>query len=533
MFRKLVCIVVIGCVLSLSMGLAAPSPALASTTLYVDPSGAGDAYTTIQSALDAAQPGDQVLISSGTYQEQLVMSGSGTVNDRITITAEGTVTLYGNIKITGSYVTVNGLNLLGERPDSTYVSGGGVKVQGDHVHVTQMDIRNFNSVAIYFDKTSSHGYAADNYIFNSASGFRVTSHAIIERNEIDSLNLHGNHEAPGDYFRVFGSNIIIRDNYGHGTVKGPHMGPAHVDFFQSWDNDEIEVKNVLIENNTFTSWAHQGLMLENDEHGASGIYYISDWTVRNNIFAGYESWGISAGKAGGGIPNMLVENNTFVARDLAEGGGYFGVMFVGSGGSGTVRNNILMNHTDKSSGALSGATMDADYNLYYDTVIPSSPGANSIINADPLFYDVESFDFRLNSSSPAIDSGVARSGYDYDRVGEPRPAGIGWDMGAYEHQSMIRLYAEDFEDGVADDWDAVSGTWDITATAASNKVYNAHSTDALARSVVGGHIWDDYEVKATVQVDGWGSTTYRTVGLLARYNDSDNYYPSLMKLQAS
>jgi hypothetical protein len=67
-------------------------------------------------------------------------------------------------------------------------------------------------------------------------------------------------------------------------------------------------------------------MLENDKIRATGVFYIRDWTVRNNVFAGYRSWGICGGKKGGGIPNLNVENNTFVALP----GTPYGVGFVGT-----------------------------------------------------------------------------------------------------------------------------------------------------------------------------------------------------------
>ncbi|MBI5544953.1 MAG: hypothetical protein HY901_13770 [Deltaproteobacteria bacterium] len=63
------------------------------------------------------------------------------------------------------------------------------------------------------------------------------------------------------------------------------------------------------------------------------------------------------------------------------------------------------------------------------------------LSADPLF--VSETDFHLQASSPAVDSGMAPSvdatfqalyglSVAVDRDGRPRPAGLGWDRGAYE-----------------------------------------------------------------------------------------------------
>src|SRR5690242_7121652 len=59
--------------------LAAADRALAATTLIVGPpSCAGASYTTIQSAVDAASPGDTVQVCPGTYPEQVAISATKT-----------------------------------------------------------------------------------------------------------------------------------------------------------------------------------------------------------------------------------------------------------------------------------------------------------------------------------------------------------------------------------------------------------------------------------------------------------------------
>ena len=71
-------------------------------------------------------------------------------------------------------------------------------------------------------------------------------------------------------------------------------------------------------------------------------------------------------------------------------------------------------------------------------------GAGSIAN-DPMMLDLSGGDFRLGALSPAVDNGIADSVYTTfqslygidirkDKDGNPRPAGLNWDMGAYEAQ---------------------------------------------------------------------------------------------------
>ena len=75
-------------------------PEARATTLYVGGGGPGN-YTTIQSAIDAAVPGNTIFVYNGTYNENLVV-------DRT-------------------------LSLVGENRDSTLINGGGF---GDTIHVT-------------------------------------------------------------------------------------------------------------------------------------------------------------------------------------------------------------------------------------------------------------------------------------------------------------------------------------------------------------------------------------------------------------
>lgn len=88
-----------------------------------------------------------------------------------------------------------------------------------------------------------------------------------------------------------------------------------------------------------------------------------------------------------------------------------------------------------------GTTVHADYNLFHEfgTVYVGSamsPGANDMLDADPLFSNAL---LELTGSSPAIDAGTpgvsggpAIPAEDYD--GTARPQGASYDIGAHEYQ---------------------------------------------------------------------------------------------------
>ncbi|WP_127584429.1 heparin lyase I family protein [Paenibacillus koleovorans] len=84
-------------------------------------------------------------------------------------------------------------------------------------------------------------------------------------------------------------------------------------------------------------------------------------------------------------------------------------------------------------------------------------------------------------------------------------------------------YAETFEDNTATDWAPIEGGWSVITDGAV-KAYNAPSTSAMARSIVGNNTWTNYNAEARVKINAWAASGDRSVGLLARYSNPSNYY---------
>jgi hypothetical protein len=104
---------------------------------------------------------------------------------------------------------------------------------------------------------------------------------------------------------------------------------------------------------------------------------------------------------------------------------YYGAKFDKEEISGPilVQNNIFYNSksTDIKWGASPQGVITFDHNLYSDT--------------NPKFVNPSGGDFHLQSSSPAIDAGVAIPDVDDDYDGVSRPQGAGYDIGAFEYSS--------------------------------------------------------------------------------------------------
>ncbi len=56
------------------------------------------------------------------------------------------------------------------------------------------------------------------------------------------------------------------------------------------------------------------------------------------------------------------------------------------------------------------------------------------LTGDPRFVSVTGRDFRLQAGSPAIDAGLTLSVVLNDLLGDLRPQGLGYDIGAYEYR---------------------------------------------------------------------------------------------------
>ncbi|MGG1552711.1 family 16 glycoside hydrolase [Paenibacillus ferrarius] len=88
----------------------------------------------------------------------------------------------------------------------------------------------------------------------------------------------------------------------------------------------------------------------------------------------------------------------------------------------------------------------------------------------------------------------------------------------------VKLLSDDFESGAASGWTAASGTWSVI-TDGSTKVYNQSSTaTGGATAYIGDSAWQHYAVSAKVKADAFDAGNYAGVGVLARYQDSSNYY---------
>ncbi len=403
-------------------------------------------FATIQHIVGSLQPGDIVNVEPGTYTGFIVgwdTSGtygtiSGSAGHPITIQADpaasGAVVINARDNKTQAGIDLepgdNYVNLIGLTVDGSgggfaeYPNRGeGIKVAGNNDSVIDCTVTQVNY---------GFGIIADN-----------ANNVLLEGNNVNNTHDQGN------------------GNYGHGIYVSGTVNGAVVIGNMVYDNDYIGihingdvseggiglVTNALIEDN---------LIFNNGQNGINADGLQSS-TIENNLIYGYQNYGICLfmSNASAGSENNVIVNNTIV--DTASASGSAIRILDGSTGN-TIFNNILMGGSQGSirisNDSLPG--LHSDYNIV-DNLYQSEDTGNtetlaqwrtatgqdthSIIaptTLTNLFINPTSDNFQLAVAAVAVDAGVSafnsQNAPTVDLLGNARPSGANWDIGAYELQ---------------------------------------------------------------------------------------------------
>ncbi len=226
-FHSFLTIIAILCMLAIPL-----QPAQASgATIYVP-----DNYSTIQAALNAANPGDTVFVRAGTYYEHVVVSKSLTLQgeDKTTTIIDGSGSGYGIHLPSTDYVTISGFTVRNCRSAVFFQSGA-----------------NYNTVTNAIAANSEYGFD------NGDTGNNHNTYQNVEAYGITQLGLSA--YAGSNYTTVIDSNF--HDNY-----IGIGMG---------WSSN----------------WSVSGTTMENNTYGL-GIDAADYGVVRNNIITNNSLYGI-------------------------------------------------------------------------------------------------------------------------------------------------------------------------------------------------------------------------------------------------
>jgi hypothetical protein len=406
-------------------------------------------FLTLASTVKLLQPGDQLIVHEGTYEETLfdtIPSGTdwdhavtirGNPGDIVTLKpADGMgcgriLYFYGNT-IPKKYIIVDNVIV-----DSTYCTSDAVKLTGgaNHIRISNSELKNSKNQGVLVTSVAGSTEAAGYHEFihlhvhhNGIDDYEHGFYVATNHNLIDGCTVHdntgqgmkayieggdGNSTDPYQQtsYNVFRNNVIFDNtscNCGNGITNA-------IGLYTGIDN---EAYNNLI-------WGHGGGIVAN--------YHSIHPKIYNNTVASTSNYGITIFQSD--THDAEVYNNI-----VANCPGIGIMIYAGNTAPlvATVRNNIMYNN------GVIGNNAKAYWNFYpgtstaaliYEGNLPakiSTDPAQTFPGTDPLFVDAVYHNYQLQSSSPALNAGTTVQDVSSDINGQIRPNGAAYDVGVYE-----------------------------------------------------------------------------------------------------
>lgn len=360
--------------------------------------GEGGQYSGIQAAVNAASPGDTIIVYSGTYREnvvvdkQLNLAGEDTGRGKPVVDADRAGSA---ILLSGGNINVFGFALTGSSYDNA-----GIKVVSDNNLIKDCDLyNNYDGILLFRSSgniiISNHAYSnsydginlnqsGDNHILNNMvtgndhDGIRIERYShrnLIEGNDIDDNALSSVESESKNAITIFMSdgNVVqgnTLENNGGTVVRESgtyRLGDGVM---------AMETKDTVVRNNTM-----------NNDHYAVWIYRSTNATVTGNTATKHYYCIVAEDSSG-----VTVSDNV-----LSKGGRNARII---SSSYVTFRNNTLFDGIfDMSVDDSNHCTIDGNrfYDCRYDTLMVSNSGFNLIANNS--IDNTYGFCLRLESSN--------------------------------------------------------------------------------------------------------------------------------------
>jgi hypothetical protein len=360
---------------------------------------------TIQQAVNLAKPGDTVTVGDGTYGPEghftcgtlcsqkgyaapVVFYNSGTASAPITVTAQNKwgATLDCNLPYGYS----------GDGTDGVQACDTYFDFQGNASYIT---IQNFEITRSYWNGANVNGSNNHDIKFIGNHFHDIGNRHYVVPSGTESYGIVGVYAGTGT------SNITFDGNMFNNIGRLPTSGQSSTDY--------------------------------NHDHGL--YVYNGPYVITNSLFYNNSAgWGIQVSP---GTHDTAIRNNTFAYSNPQQDGQ---IMLWGNNSNIVIQNNLFYKPRNYAI-----ATWQAsETNTLIDTNIICCSGigvidnagsgvvmSNQTLNTDPTFVSPSTYDFHLQSTSPAIDGGVAIASITADLDAVPRPQGLGYDLGAYEFPS--------------------------------------------------------------------------------------------------
>lgn len=437
--------------------------------IYVKEDGSGDgsswekALGDLHTAIEEAQPGDQVWIAAGTY----VPTGNQTRNNPKTqhFEMKNGVTIYGGFPANANNET--GMEERDWEVHKTILSGN---LGGEHVYnVFYTNNSRWDSTAILDGVTITGGHGS-----LSGGGMNIYESSPVIRNTIFT----DNSAAEGGSLYIAGAPLLENVTVTRSTARDG--GGIYIKDTDYGENGDVKLNGVSIMDNIASEsgggiylWDYVEATIKNSTISGNrasdggGIYYDESYYGGGFLdIINTEITGNMANSSGGGIHNykgdlMTLTNVTLSGNTANIGGGLYNYVtevivnnsIIWGNNASTEEKNIFiklnpnlspekqfLSYPHYSNSLVEGA---GGSGRYWNTAFGYDGGKN--IDADPQFYDVSGGNYTVHQSSPVVDTG---SNYLYferyrntfkDLANEKRIVNTYIDIGAYEYVPKVEI----------------------------------------------------------------------------------------------
>ncbi|MFN6485188.1 MULTISPECIES: right-handed parallel beta-helix repeat-containing protein [unclassified Nostoc] len=411
------------------------SAASTATTYYV--SGTGDdkksglstssAFRTLQRAANLTLPGDTVLVMNGVYKN--IPGGAGAV---LSIKRSGNANAWIKYKAYPGHFpkiqhnTWNGIVLSN---GVSYIEINGLEVIGNNANITL-------AYALSQKYNRSNPLTSGNCITIDGSSSRV-HHINILNSKVHDCGGAGIGVMAADYLKLDNNTVYNNAWY---TV----YGTSGISILNSWNFDGNQgykiflTNNKLYNNRMYVPWIDagrisdgNGMIVDSSRNGPSSKLKLSPYKGRTLI-----ANNISYKNGGSGLhvfnsDHVDIINNTVYANTQSPELKKSQSLASFSSDIKIINNIIQADPGQSVNRNYANTNMTYDHNLYNKSAVVGVIGPHDLFG-DAQFVNPSIGDFRLKSTSPAIDRGYKWTDLKTDYAGNRRPAGSGYDIGAYE-----------------------------------------------------------------------------------------------------
>jgi parallel beta-helix repeat protein len=424
-------------------------------SLYVAPSGSDSndglsearPFQTIQRGVDAAEPGDTVLVRDGTYT---VADPNSNI---VTIDKSGNQSAWISVKAyPGEKPLLKSANWQGISVQASYILVEGFKIVGNRDQI------NANYAASQASNISNP-LTSGNGIGISPRGQRPdfrSHHVVIRSNEVYDCSGGGIYSNQSDY-------VLIESNTVTGNAWWSPYANSGISVYQNWNSDSADGYKMIIRGN-MVAWNTNkvpfyfsdkdparrvitdgnGIIVDDARNtqefsGNKGSPYTGRTLVDSNLIIENGARGVNVYSS----DHVDVVNNT-TYQNAFQPETPDGEISILDASDIRVFNNILAARADRPSlkrtapgdGApnTERASHSFGRNIVFGGTGFDADVGDNLIGVDPQFVDPSGRDFHVGASSPAVDS--ANSSYSFSTAlyNAARYLGKGPDIGAFENR---------------------------------------------------------------------------------------------------